>query len=115
MDVVFHCLIGDIEGFGNLMVVVRFCQQCENLPLPLSKGFEKILYFRRNLRRIGRELGVAYLLEGSVRRAGDTLRINAQLIDVENDQHLWAETFDREMTVENIFDIQSEITRLCSR
>jgi len=50
-------------------------------------------------------------MEGGIQRAGDRIRINAQLIDVATDQHLWAETFDREMTVENIFDIQSEITR----
>jgi len=60
---------------------------------------------------IARELGVSSILEGGVQRAGRRIRINAQLIDVEHDQHLWAETFDREMTVENIFDIQSEITR----
>jgi TolB-like protein len=60
---------------------------------------------------IARELGVSTILEGGVQRAGKRIRINAQLIDVSNDQHLWAETFDREMTMENIFDIQSEITR----
>ncbi|MEJ2535183.1 MAG: hypothetical protein P8008_06880, partial [Gammaproteobacteria bacterium] len=54
---------------------------------------------------------VATILEGGVQRAGQRIRINAQLIDVNEDQHLRAETFDREMTVENIFDIQSEITR----
>ena len=60
---------------------------------------------------IAEELGVNRVLEGGVQRAGKRIRINAQLIDVETDRHLWAETFDREMTVENIFDIQSEITR----
>ncbi len=56
---------------------------------------------------IGRELGVAYILEGSVRKAGNTVRIVAQLIDVKNDTHVWTETFDREIT--EIFEIQSEI------
>jgi TolB-like protein/Tfp pilus assembly protein PilF len=60
---------------------------------------------------IARELGVATILEGGVQRAGQRIRINAQLIDVTTDEHLWAETFDREMTVDNLFDIQSEITR----
>jgi TolB-like protein/Flp pilus assembly protein TadD len=60
---------------------------------------------------IARELAVSKILEGGVQRAGKRIRINAQLINVANDEHLWAETFDREMTVENIFDIQSEITR----
>jgi TolB-like protein len=60
---------------------------------------------------IAKELNVATILEGGVQRAGTRIRINAQLIDVSSDEHLWAETFDREMTIENLFDIQSEITR----
>jgi adenylate cyclase len=48
-------------------------------------------------KQIGRELGVRYVLEGSVRRSGDQIRVNAQLIDAETDAHLWAEQFDREM------------------
>jgi TolB-like protein/Tfp pilus assembly protein PilF len=60
---------------------------------------------------IAAELGVGIVLEGGVQRAGDRVRINAQLIEVATDQHLWAETFDREMTIDNIFDIQSEISR----
>jgi len=65
----------------------------------------------KQIPEIARELGVATILEGGVQRAGKRIRINAQLIDVNTDEHLWAETFDREMTVENIFEIQSEITR----
>ena len=65
----------------------------------------------KKIPEIARELGVATILEGGIQRAGKRIRINAQLIDVKTDEHLWAETFDREMTVENIFDIQSEITR----
>ncbi|MCH8059315.1 MAG: hypothetical protein IIA11_02540 [Proteobacteria bacterium] len=60
---------------------------------------------------IAQELGVATVLEGGVQRAGQRIRINAQLIDVATDQHIWAETFDREMTIDNLFDIQTEITR----
>ncbi len=66
---------------------------------------------QKTIAQIAGELGVGTVLEGGIQRAGDRVRINAQLIDVNGDQHLWAETFDREMTVENIFDIQSEITR----
>ena len=58
---------------------------------------------------VGRELGVSYVLEGSVRRADDTLRITAQLIDVDTDAHLWSETWDR--TFNDIFIIQDEIAR----
>jgi TolB-like protein/Tfp pilus assembly protein PilF len=56
---------------------------------------------------IGRELGVSYILEGSVRKAGNQVRIAVQLIDVKNDVNIWTETFDREIT--EIFQIQSEI------
>ena len=60
---------------------------------------------------IGRELGVATVMEGAVQRAGNRVRINVQLIDVETDNHIWAEIYDRELTADNIFDIQSEITK----
>ena len=54
-------------------------------------------------------LGVATVLEGGVQRSGDRIRINAQLIDAASDQHLWSESFDRELTTDNIFAIQSDI------
>ena len=63
----------------------------------------------RNLREIGQALGVATILEGGVQRAGESVRINVQLIDASSDVHLWAETYDRELTTSNIFAIQSEI------
>ncbi len=65
----------------------------------------------KKIPEIAAELGVANILEGGIQRAGDRVRINAQLIDVTRDEHLWAETYDREMTIENLFDIQSNITR----
>ncbi len=63
----------------------------------------------RDLRRIARELGVLYVLEGSIRRGGNRLRITAQLIDADNGSHVWAEQYDR--TVADLFDIQDEITK----
>jgi TolB-like protein/thioredoxin-like negative regulator of GroEL len=63
----------------------------------------------KNIRTIGEELGVATILEGGVQRAGEQIRINVQLIDAATDAHLWAETYTREMTAENVFAIQSEI------
>jgi TolB-like protein/class 3 adenylate cyclase/Tfp pilus assembly protein PilF len=63
----------------------------------------------RNLRKIGQELGVAHVLEGSVQRAGHRVRINAQLIDARNDAHLWAQTYDRDLA--DVFAIQSEIAK----
>jgi TolB-like protein/Flp pilus assembly protein TadD len=59
-------------------------------------------------KQIGRELGVRYVLEGSVRRSGNQLRVTAQLIDAETDAHLWAERFDRETG--GLFALQNEIT-----
>ena len=60
----------------------------------------------RNLREIGEALGVAHVLEGTVRRAGNRVRVNAQLINARTDAHIWAETFDRELT--DLFAIQTE-------
>jgi TolB-like protein/Tfp pilus assembly protein PilF len=65
----------------------------------------------RPIRDIARELGVGSIVEGGVRTAGGRVRLNVQLIDPVTDEHLWAETFDREMTVENVFEIQGEIAR----
>ena len=59
---------------------------------------------------IGQELGVATLLEGGVQRSGNRVRINVQLIEAATDEHLWAEVYDRELTADNLFDIQSDIT-----
>jgi TolB-like protein/Tfp pilus assembly protein PilF len=61
----------------------------------------------RNLRQIGKQLGVTHILEGSVQRAGDRLRIAAQLIDARTDSQIWAETYDR--TAADLFAIQSEL------
>ena len=61
----------------------------------------------RNLRQIGRQLGVTHILEGSVQRAGDRLRIAAQLIDARTDSQIWAETYDR--TAADLFAIQTEL------
>jgi len=63
----------------------------------------------RNLREIGQVLGVAHLLEGSVQRAANRIRVNAQLIDARSDAHLWAQTYDRDLA--DVFAIQSEIAK----
>ncbi len=63
----------------------------------------------RNLREIGQQLGVAHLLEGSVQRSGNKVRVIAQLIDSRNDAHLWAQTYDRDLA--DVFAIQSEIAK----
>src|SRR6266496_990786 len=63
----------------------------------------------KNMREIGQELGVEYLLEGSVRREDDKIRVTAQLIDARNDVHVWAEHYDRDLT--DVFAIQSELAQ----
>jgi len=65
----------------------------------------------KTIPQIAEELGVATVMEGAVQRSGDTVRINVQLIDAQTDEHLWAEIFDRELTAENLFAIQSEISQ----
>ena len=62
---------------------------------------------RVDTRQIGRDLSVRYVLEGSVRRVGNQVRINAQLIDAKSDSHLWAERFDR--SVDDLFSLQDEV------
>jgi TolB-like protein len=67
---------------------------------------------QQRIPEIARELQVRHILEGSVRRAGDTIRVTAQLIDAETDEHLLSETFDRTLTAENVFAIQGDIAQL---
>lgn len=62
-----------------------------------------------NLSDIARELGVAHILEGSVQKSGDAVRVNVQLIKAANDSHLWAETFDRKLT--DVFSVESEVAK----
>jgi len=63
----------------------------------------------RNLREVGRQLGVSHLVEGSVQRSVNRVRVNAQLIDARTDAHLWAQTYDRDLS--DVFAIQSEIAK----
>jgi len=62
-----------------------------------------------NLPEIARQLGVGHILEGSVQKSGDTVRVNVQLIKAANDSNLWAETFDRKLT--DIFSVESEVAK----
>jgi adenylate cyclase len=90
----------------------------ENIITALSKVGELFVIARNSsftykgkpvkVQQVSRELGVRYVLEGSVQKSGDRVRITAQLIDATNGQHLWAENYDREL--KDIFDIQDEIT-----
>jgi len=68
----------------------------------------------KSIPEIAAELGVSTILEGGVQRAAAQIRINVQLIDARSDEHLWAEIYDRQLSAENIFAIQSEISRAIS-
>jgi serine/threonine protein kinase/Tfp pilus assembly protein PilF len=63
----------------------------------------------RNLREVGQQLGVANVVEGSVQRSGNRVRVNAQLLDARSDRHLWGQTYDRDLS--DVFAIQSEIAK----
>jgi TolB-like protein len=64
---------------------------------------------RRSLRKTAQELGVAHVLEGSVQRAGNRVRVNAQLVDARIDARIWAQTYDRELA--DVFALQSELAK----
>ena len=85
-----------LAGIADLKVISRSStQQYQSKP--------------RNLREIAKQLGVSYLLEGSVQKAGVAVRVNVQLIKAANDSHLWADTFDRKLT--DTFGVESEIAK----
>jgi TolB-like protein/Tfp pilus assembly protein PilF len=63
----------------------------------------------KNLRDIAKQLGVAHILEGSVQKSADTVRVNVQLINAASDSHLWSDTFDRKLT--DIFSVESEVAK----
>jgi len=67
----------------------------------------------QNLKQVANELGARYIVEGSVRKGGNRVRITAQLIDAEEDHHLWSEKWDR--TLEDIFDVQDEVSEAITR
>ena len=62
-----------------------------------------------NVPEIAKQLGVAHILEGSVQKSGDAVRVNVQLIKAANDSHLWADTFDRKLT--DLFSVESEVAK----
>jgi serine/threonine protein kinase/Flp pilus assembly protein TadD len=85
-----------LSKIGDLKVISR--TSAENYKGP-----------HENLRQIGKQLGVEYVVEGSVQRNGDAVRINAELIKVADDSHLWADSFDRKVT--DILSVESEIAK----
>jgi adenylate cyclase len=63
-----------------------------------------------DVRQIGREIGANYVVEGSVRKSGSTVRVTAQLLDASTGAHIWAETYERDLTADNLFAVQDQIT-----
>ena len=85
-----------LAGIADLKVISRSStQQYQSKP--------------RNLREIAKQLGVANILEGSVQKAADQVRVNVQLVNAQSDSHLWADTYDRKLT--DIFGVESEIAK----
>ena len=96
-DGVTEDIITNLSKFHNLFVI--------------SRG-SSFVYKDRNLpaKQIGRELDVRYIAEGSVRKAGNRMRISVQLVDTETDQTLWTERYDRNL--DDIFEVQDEISAI---
>jgi adenylate cyclase len=94
-DGVTNDIITDLSKFSNLLVIAS-----TSVFVYKDKPI--------NIKEIGSELGVRYVLEGSIQKSGNNVRINAQLIDATTDHHLWAERYD--FTLDDVFKVQDEIT-----
>src|SRR5437899_1873546 len=90
-------ILTDLARVADLKVISR------TSVMPYKSGVA------RNLRQIGPQLGVAHVVEGSVKRSGNRVRVNEQLVDARTDRHLWAQTYDRDLA--DVFAIQSEIAK----
>lgn len=95
---------GIAEEILNVLVRIEGLQVASRTSAWGFKGQEAL-----GIPAIAQSLNVAHVLEGSVRKSGDTVRVTAQLIDARSDTHLWSDTFDRDLTAENVFAIQDEI------
>ncbi|MEM1412861.1 MAG: tetratricopeptide repeat protein [Pseudomonadota bacterium] len=96
IDGIHDDLLTNLARIGELKVISRTSvQRFKETDTPIPE--------------IAQMLGVATIMEGAVQRAGNMVRINVQLIDADSDEHLWAQIYDRELTTQNLFDIQSEI------
>ena len=113
----FENLSGDVENeyFSDGMTEEILNALTQVPDLRVAARTSSFAYKDRDvdIREVARDLGVATVLEGSVRREGDDLRITAQLIDARNGFHLWSETYDREL--ESVFAIQEEIAEAIAR
>ena len=90
-------ILSDLARIADLKVISR------TSVMPYKSGMP------RNVHEIGQQLGVAHVVEGSVQRSGNRVRVNAQLVDARTDRHLWGQTYDRDLA--DVFAIQSEIAK----
>jgi len=89
--------------------IITYLSKIEGLKVISRTSIMQYKDTKMNLKDIAKELGVTNILEGSVRRSGDKVRITGQLIDAETDEHLWAEMYDR--TLDDIFTVQTEVAK----
>ncbi|TDR22354.1 tetratricopeptide repeat protein [Marinicella litoralis] len=97
---------GIAEEILNVLVKVKALKVASRTSSFGFKGQESM-----GIPAIAAKLNVRHVLEGSVRKSGQMVRVTAQLIDAQTDQHLWSETYDRELTTENLFAIQDEVAK----
>jgi len=102
----------DNQYFANGMVeeILNYLQKISALEVKARTSVERYRNPSRDIKEIAKELEVAFLLEGSVRKFGDDIRITAQLIEAKTGNHLWSETYDGKYT-DKIFEFQSEIAK----
>jgi TolB-like protein/tetratricopeptide (TPR) repeat protein len=106
----FTSVSGDGEQFGDGLAeeLIHALSLYDDLQVIARTSAAAVRAHGLDIREIGRRLNVGVILDGSVRRAGNRLRIGVQLIDVKDGHHLWSERYDREMT--DVFEVQDEIT-----
>jgi len=103
---------GDQEYFSDGMAeeILNVLVRVEALKVTSRTSAFQFKGSNKGIPEIAKQLKVRHVLEGSVRRSGNTLRITAQLIDTKDDTHLWSQTYDRPLTTDNVFAIQDEIS-----
>ena len=102
-----HAIVENGPRFGITEDVIAQLSKVRSLKVISRTSVMRFKKREMTLREIGEQLGVSTVVEGSVRRAGGRVRIVAQLIDASSDEHLWADTYDRQLT--DIFEIQSDV------
>jgi TolB-like protein/Tfp pilus assembly protein PilF len=101
------------DGLTEEMITELACLSPEHLGVIARTSAMQFKSTSKSVKQIGRDLGVSYLVEGSVRRAGERLRITVQLIRVSDESHLWAQNYEREL--HDVLEVQTEVARAVAR